>query len=54
MSVLIMASLAVAREVVFPWIRAEPLIFGTDMLWESCQKLNFTHFCFKMFFYKDH
>ena len=46
MSVLNMASLAVAKEVVFPWIRAQRAIFGIEMLWEICQKFNVIYFCF--------
>ena len=35
------ASLAVAMETCDPWILAKLAIFATDMLWESCSKLNF-------------
>ena len=41
MSVLNIASLAVAMETCDPWILAKLAIFATDMLWESCSKLNF-------------
>ena len=44
MSVANIASLAVAKAHVFPWILVKRLIFDTDMLWESCSKYNFTHF----------
>ena len=34
------ASLAVAMETYFPWIRAKLAIFATDMLWKSCLVFN--------------
>ena len=49
MSVANIASLAVARETYFPWIRAKLSIFATDMLWKSCSKFYFEHFCHNMF-----
>ena len=41
MSVANIASLAVARETCDPQQLAKLSIFATDMLWESCSKLNF-------------
>ena len=41
MSVANIASLAVARETCDPQQLAKLAIFATDMLWESCSKLNF-------------
>ena len=49
MSVANIASLEVARETYFPWIRAKLSIFATDMLWESCSKFYFEYFCYNMF-----
>ena len=49
-SVLNIASLAVAMETCDPWILAKLAIFATDMLWESCSKFHYKHFCHNMFY----
>ena len=50
MSVLNIASLAVAMETCDLWILAKLAIFATDMLWESCSKFPFKHICHNMFY----
>ena len=44
------ASLAVAMETCDPWILAKRAIFLQNILWESCSKFYFKHFCYNMFY----
>ena len=48
MSVANITSLAVAKETCFPWIPAKQVITDTDMLWESCFKLNLKQLSYSM------
>ena len=43
------ASLAVAKETYFPWIRAKLAIFLQNILWENCSKFNFEQISHNMY-----